>query len=412
MPAKRSRMLWMIVVAGIVSRLLLGVLTMDLSRDYYWEYGEIAKNIHAGNGFSLFHVENGVREYRFDPSATPLPTAYMSPGYVWFLYPFFFIENVVIRNLLILLVQAIIGGASIMVVASLAESWFRPGCGIWAAGIAGLLPEFVYAASSYTPTIIYHLGVLLFLGGAYAVLHEARARTAIALGAVTGLLVLLRAEFLLCGLLLTAWLFGLGRHRTAMALLATMLLVYCPWSVRNAVVFGEFVPTSTSSGLNLFRGNNAEGYGTWTNESIEKEISRLPVEPQYEPRVNGIFLRHALEYIRNHPGQEALLLVSKAAFLWGINPLESRSLNPLYIVPWGLMLLLAVLGAYVCRARLHMHLPLLIFLLYSSLVAVVFLVLPRYQTMMKIALVPFTAVGCCRVREWIEAWVAQHRRTD
>ena len=272
-----------------------------------------------------------------------------------------------------------------MVVASLAESWFRPGCGIWAAGIAGLLPEFVYAASSYTPTIIYHLGVLLFLGGAYAVLHEARARTAIALGAVTGLLVLLRAEFLLCGLLLTAWLFGLGRHRTAMALLATMLLVYCPWSVRNAVVFGEFVPTSTSSGLNLFRGNNAEGYGTWTNESIEKEISRLPVEPQYEPRVNGIFLRHALEYIRNHPGQEALLLVSKAAFLW---------------------------GAYVCRARLHMHLPLLIFLLYSSLVAVVFLVLPRYQTMMKIALVPFTAVGCCRVREWIEAWVAQHRRTD
>jgi hypothetical protein len=208
--------------------------------------------------------------------------------------------------------------------------------------------------------------------------------------------------------MVVVWLLVLRRGRQALVLVAGLVMLQGPWIGRNAVTFGEFVPTSTSSGLNLFRGHNADEYGAWTNESIEREIARLPVERDYELRMNDIYVRYATEHMRSHPGDEILSLGKKMAYLWILNPLEPRSRSPFYVVPWAGMLVLVILGVRTCRRQLKVHMPLALFLLSSTLVALVFFVLPRYQTMMKVALVPFAAAGCLRVVEWLESiWIRQ-----
>jgi hypothetical protein len=402
MPTSRKRLLLLIVAAAIIGRMLLAALTVDLSRDYYWEYGEIVKNLHAGKGYALYHVENGQRLYRFDPSADPLPSAFMSPGYVWFLYPFFFIDAVVVRNIFLLFVQALLGGLNALLVAWLADRYYMVGSGVWAASILALLPEFVYASTSFTPTVLYHTGLLVFLIGVYELQRHESPPAALGVGIIGGGIVLLRSEFIVCAVLCGLWFVILGRRRAVLLLTVGLCVVWFPWVLRNSIVFGEFVPLSTSSGLNLFRGHNGDEYGAWTDESIEREISRLPVGPALEARMNDVYWHHTLTYIQGHPAEEIGLLFRKGAYLWGMNPLEPRSRNPYYFIPWGGMLLLAVLGAYTCRSHLSIHMPAVLFLFASTLVAVAFFVLPRYQTMMKPALVPFVAVGWLRLLEKLE----------
>ncbi len=406
MPTSRKRALLLIVAAAVIGRLVLSAITVDLSRDYYGEYGEIVKNLHAGKGYALYHVENGQRLYRFDPAAQPIPSAFMSPGYVWFLYPFFFIDVVVVRNILLLLVQALLGGLNALLVAWLADRYYMVGSGVWAAGILALLPEFVNASTSFTPTVLYHTGLLLFLIGVYELQRHESPLTAMGTGVLGGAIVLLRSEFILCAVLCGLWFLFLRRRRAALLLTIGLCVVWFPWILRNAVVFGEFVPMSTSSGLNLFRGHNIDEYGAWTDESIEREISRLPVGPTLEARMNEVYWRHALTSIQNHPGEEIGLLFRKGAYLWGANPLEPRSHSPWYFIPWSGMLALAALGVYTCRSQLRVHMPALLCLFASTLVAVAFFVLPRYPTMMKPAIVPFAAIGCMTVLEKIEAhWI-------
>ncbi|MFZ0452101.1 MAG: hypothetical protein WCE54_08280 [Ignavibacteriaceae bacterium] len=44
-----------ILFLGFFIRLAATFSFVDLKKDYYWEYGEISKNIIHGNGYSLFY---------------------------------------------------------------------------------------------------------------------------------------------------------------------------------------------------------------------------------------------------------------------------------------------------------------------------------------------------------------------
>ena len=77
-----------IIVLALIVRLIFIFSFSDLKKDYYWEYGEIAKNIIHGNGYSLFHFNGNALEHKYTPDADILSSAYMPPGYVAFLLPF------------------------------------------------------------------------------------------------------------------------------------------------------------------------------------------------------------------------------------------------------------------------------------------------------------------------------------
>ncbi len=397
----RHRPLLWIVAGALLVRILYVLFFVDGGRDYYWEYGEIAKNLLAGKGYALHHLDHGAISARFDPAASPVPSAYMPPGYVAFLYPFLAIGTVPVRNAFLLGAQIVISAGAVIAVFLFARRVFGSGAALPAAALAAFLPEFIYAVGSYTPTVLYHLLVVGLLGILYAQSRTPSVPLLLAGALIGALLVYLRSETALFVLLCPVLIARTRGWRAAGLFLAAVLVLYTPWVVRNTVVLDRFVPFTTSGGLNFFRGHNAEGHGAWEDSTLAAQRAGIPMDRNYEATLDRLYWNQALEHVRHEPGSEIGLAAGKIRNLWWLNPDEPRSTSWLYVVPWVGVLGLSAAGWYSARP-LRNHLPSLIFLGVSTLVSVAFFVLPRYQTMMKIALLPFVGLGYVSLTAWVK----------
>jgi hypothetical protein len=390
-PARRA--LALVIGLAMTARLAYVLAFVDFERGNYWEYGEIARNLRAGNGYALFHGPFDSQSFRFDPSARPVPSAYMPPGYVAFLYPFICLDNVRLQTLLLLFVQAIIGSAVVGLVYRFTQQHIHPPSALTAAIVAALLPEFVYAAGSFTPTVMYHLFILLFLLGLYRVRDSlVDLRQIIILALVALALFSIRAEFAGMIVFAGAWLWKQAGWRRAMLFTILILVGYAPWALRNAAVFGRPVLLTTSGGLNLFRGHNPLGRTDWSDDSLSVRLAGVPLDSAYEPTADGIYRERVRELVAAHPWSEPGMMLKKALELWIFDWDEGRALNVFYLGPWLILLSAAAVGFW--RAGpLARHAPILAVLGYTTFLAAIFFVLPRYQAMMKVVIVPFAAVG-------------------
>lgn len=75
--------LYIILSFALILRLLLTFYFGNLHGENYWEYGEIAKNIIIGHGYSLFYFNDSELDYHFNENVKPAKSAYMPPGYVF-----------------------------------------------------------------------------------------------------------------------------------------------------------------------------------------------------------------------------------------------------------------------------------------------------------------------------------------
>jgi hypothetical protein len=73
------------------------------------------------------------------------------------------------------------------------------------------------------------------------------------------------------GALWLAWSSPRRRPALALALLSTTFAVVAPWTARNWIQFGVFIPVSTGGGLNLYQGNAGVSRGQVYDEYFEKE---------------------------------------------------------------------------------------------------------------------------------------------
>jgi 4-amino-4-deoxy-L-arabinose transferase-like glycosyltransferase len=132
------------------------------------------------------------------------------------------------------------------------------GAAVTAGALAALAPQFCWNSILMLPDTLAVLPVLLAV---LLLLRAGRGRTllkAAAAGVLIGLSCWLRANALLLApfvALAVPFLFGRGaRARVSLALVAGALAVVAPLTIRNAVVFGEFIPVSLGSGQTLIEG--------------------------------------------------------------------------------------------------------------------------------------------------------------
>jgi 4-amino-4-deoxy-L-arabinose transferase-like glycosyltransferase len=387
-----SKKVIFIIVLAFIVRLIFIFAFSDLKKDYYWEYGEIAKNVIHGNGYSLFYFNGNELEHKYSPGSNIFPSAYMPPGYVAFLLPFIMVNDVVTRNILILLMQAMISIGSICMLYFFTKRYFSDISALITIVIVSFLPEFIYSVTSYTPTVIYHflIVVLILLFKDYN--DNPQNKKLLFISLIAGTLIYFRSEFLLGIILFLFSLLIRKKFIPSLVILVVVLLFMLPWALRNYQVFNEFVPLTTSGGLNFYRGNNPEELGSWGNEIITKEITNIKRDNKFELTVSDVYLAHAFSYIKNNPGRAVRGIFIKIYHLWGVDTSDNRSYLWVYTLPSILILILFIFG-FIKSYSLERYRYIYLFFIYSSIIAVVFFTLPRYQTMMKILIIPFAAYG-------------------
>ncbi len=159
------------------------------------------------------------------------------------------------------------GAAASWVTLRLAERHLHPWAGLVVAATMSLSVAHMSSLTVATPLAM--LGIALLLRA----LLEARTgwRAVTGTGLLLGLTALTWSAaqlFLPLIPLLWWWRTGCRHAGRALAMLAVALAVIAPWTVRNALVFGEFVPLRTGSGQILHLGTVALG-GTVDPTTIE-----------------------------------------------------------------------------------------------------------------------------------------------
>ncbi len=380
-----------ILILALMVRLILMLVYPDLHNDNYFEFGEIARQILAGRGFSFYSFENGELNYLFDPALQSYPSAWMPPGYVIFILPFMMIDSDFLRNILLMLVQTGLSLVSIYLLYVMAKKLFSEKIALFAAGLAALLPDFVYAPLTWGSTIFYHIAVMLLFILIYEYDKSENFKTALKISIIFAVLILFRMEvaLLIAGTFLLFLSRGKWKHAVLVAGIVSIVII--PWLARNYAVFGRPAPPVTSGGINFYRGHNPYRTGVWGTEEDFDKLKEFKGK-DLELRISDYFREQAFKHIKKNPKSEIVNNLEKLLYFWTYNPYERKTSNIAYLVTWFPLLFLIITGI-IKHFSWSKYKYFYIFIIYHTLLVILFFPLTRYQTMMKIALLPFAAQG-------------------
>jgi len=284
-------------------------------------------------------------------------------------------------------VMALLSAATCIVVLRIARRLFGP----TPAAVAGLLmaiyPKFVYYGGEPVTetlcTLMLALAVLVLLAA-----HDGEGglwRWLVG-GLLLGLGALSRSSLLAFPAAAVLWVL-VARRRKARALgqagllLVGFLLAMAPWWIRNGNVFGHFMPATTEGGYTLWVTNNPRATGGGHCFMPEPPGT---FEGMGEYEIDRTFQRMGADYIREHPGHFLRLAAAKFVDFWRLWPhADEPGVGLPAAIAAGLsftpLLLLALWGALVTRARWRPLLLLYLLFLYYTSLHMVYMSITRYR---------------------------------
>jgi hypothetical protein len=364
----KKRTPWLILAAALVARLLI-LLDVCTRYPHDWLYqrgiemGLLANSLVQGLGYSSpFGGATG-------------PTAFIAPGYPTLIAGIFLLlgSYTFASAIVIMTLQAIVGVLTIALMMHVARETLGPRV----ANVAGVF----WALSIpllYIPTVFWEtsLSACAIVGIVALALRCRRTPTVptwIALGAcaaVAGLInpALLPSLGAIVGwVAYETWNASRTAHLAAILGILTMLVVFSPWPIRNAVRFHAFIPTRTTVGFELWMGNRPGARG-YLDESVFPMYNK-PELASYISMGELAYTRQksaeAWGFIRARPGHFLGLSLRRFFRFWTGTGNEAGS--PVYAIHAVLTTVLGLTGLVMLyRRRMRciadlMALPLLFF---------------------------------------------------
>lgn len=260
-------------------------------------YVTLARNVLAGRGYVIDEASLGIAAYAFYPPAYPLLLALWG-GLLGF------------STWSLLALNTLIDLGAARLIFTLGDRIGSRGAGRTAALAYLFWPSVLLSAPLAQKEGLCTLLVLML---ALVWVWQAKRRIggwqgALALGMPAGLLALAQpGEAGLAALfgIMLAWRTSLGDVlRFGLAALPVAILTLLPWWVRNALVFGAFVPLTSAAGISLWVGNNPAATGNWM--PLPAEIHGLP-ERVASAHAAGM----AKQWIAAHPAAFVRLTLTK-----------------------------------------------------------------------------------------------------
>ena len=277
-PTSRSRIIILIFVVALAARLVVAIAVRPQNGwqgvGYGSELGQIAANVSQGRGFSSPF------------SSGSEPTAWLAPlvPLVW--AAVFRIHGVLTASSMscIYALQALIGAITCVAYALIARKLpALTGCASRWGWIVTALLLALWPASLLQGTVLWYfvwqeLGTALLFLLLICNLESRGTRWVIAagvLGSAVAHINPIPLAFLFAACLLDVVCVKECRRRTigsTVAAVAIIALMCIPWSVRNTVAMGRFVPMRSSLGVELRQGNNPDGAIVQTRDSLHPAL--------------------------------------------------------------------------------------------------------------------------------------------
>ena len=385
-------------------------------------YLKIARNL-------AFHHVFGLSD---DPSGQLLPTARRPPLYPALIALLWWGDSPPV--LAVMLLQSLLGAATVALCYLIARDRFNRVVAVIAGLAMALAPMTGYfTAVVLTETLFtFLLTLAIFLWG-----REKRVLAGLAFGlaALTrpGLL------FFLMALPLLALLPSLRQHwRTYLTIAVVALGLSSIWIIRNALVFGEFIPVAASGwGVNLLCGTietEIVGIKVWTGKEWAlldlKNHPLLQVDPGLsETERDGVLWQRAVQRIKENPGhwlvvragQYPKLFLDSGNYALGRHNIpisqalaESRFwvllVKVLFMAINLLSLGIAVLGVISERKRISSLVHMLSFPIFFLIVQLPMWTESRYSLPIMPMVAIFFAVGWQRITQNTKFAIGSNRR--
>ncbi len=352
---------WWLSLLGLAVVLRLGVMVarpgqLTTDRDLYLG---IATEMREGHGYST------------PGTAVPTPTAFRSP-----LYPLLLVgtggssTGIAVLHLLLAVGLVLATGRAVEMLGRGASLW-PP---LLAGGIVALDPLLLlYSGQPMTETLCSCLSAVLLWR---LVGSEETPRSAMVEGLIWGLCLLARPTYAVgLGLCLLGRMwpltsptrqrgspvsaprlrFGLvvggPRLRFGLLVVLTTLVVVSPWAIRNGMVFGKPIVTTTHGGYTLWLANNPVYYAevvegrdaAWDGESLQRwqtetnsEMNRLGIHGEIAR--DQWQATRAKQFIRDNPWRFVRACLYRAVTFWSIFPGRSAETG----VPVPMLWIIAV----------------------------------------------------------------------
>jgi len=330
------------------------------------EYDEIAKGILTGEGFVTVH-------------RPPLYPLFLALLYYLYNYSFFAVW----------LFQSLLSSLTCVILFLLGKRVFNSFVGIIAGAIAAFYaPLIFYSGMLYSETLFFFLFSLLLLAIANFLPNL---KNMILVGLLFALSALTRPEVLL---FLPFWWISalLERKRLrkevinslAIATGATFLFI-APWTVRNYLVYKDFVFISTRFGENLYVGSDLNHYG------LESTVSNNLIKGMTSPiEIDRKLFHLALKNYREHPREILLMDLAKMKKVltewsaydhWQLDQKYSfyKGIQIPTITSFTLIALLGLGGILVSLPQNRFSLFSLLLLLGNFFTQIIFFPSPRYR---------------------------------
>lgn len=238
------------------------------------------------------------------------PTAFRPPGYPMALSIVYRVWN---RPLAMKILHAVLLTLAVGLLSRLAGRILPESAPLVPLFALGLFPVALYTSSTLYPQT---LSAFVLVATLTLIFSGVRGRSVWA-GLLWGAGILVNPSFLLLlpvvalGLVFYHYPSGARAAWVKAALFAACAAcVVVPWTIRNQVVMGGFVPVSTNSGINLLLGNS-EHSGSNSGVNVDLSSYQVQTKAMGEVEKDRFFRSSAIAWVQSHPGDAAGLYLRK-----------------------------------------------------------------------------------------------------
>ena len=371
------------ITALIVFSFLSRIITVYFFRDFHFdnEWDILLNNLINYKSFSIYNFNGEL-----------MPTSYMPPIYPFFLYLIKIIipfeESYLLYS--IFFIQIILSSYTVYLFYEVNKNFFSNNLSLINSTVYSVVPLNVYACGQISSINLQVFFSLLFLKFLFLIIKTDTNINIIIFSIISGLLFLIRGEFILIFIFIYLFIFWKKKIRliNLIKIAIVVTLVISPYVVRNYIHFNQFFLVK-SLGYNLWKGNNelsrVEGFENFERENFSKlksKIDNLDKNKYYEIGRDKVFFNVAIKNLKQDPFHYMELYFKKLSsfFFIDINSSYPNYYNFFHIVPIILISLLSFPGMFIFFTRskfenkcigLYFFMNLIIFSL--------FFILPRYK---------------------------------